>query len=85
MNELTYRRTDYVGPVPGSNTVYVIVADRAKFDQINRPMTDHRELQGGPRVLTKTIGDYTAVTNEGLVVFQHWLEDEPTKQEDNTQ
>lgn len=49
--------SDYVGPVPGGNVVYVIVGDRAKFDQIARPMTDHSTGPAGMRVLSKTIGN----------------------------
>jgi hypothetical protein len=52
------------------NIVFVTIADREIFDQIDRPVTDHSEK--GQRVLTKVIGDM--VTNEGAVVFQYWLE-----------
>jgi hypothetical protein len=64
--------SDYVGPAPGGNVVCVIVGDRAKFDQIARPMTDHPPGPAG-RVLSKTIGDPTC-SEDGLVIFQHWPE-----------
>lgn len=65
---------DYVGPVPGSNVVYVIVGDRAKFDQIDRPMTDHFTRPTGMRVLSKSVGNPSASSDEGLVIFQYWLD-----------
>lgn len=74
MNTATLRMTDFVGPIPGQNIVYVIVADRAKFDQIQRPATTHEPLPDGRRVLSKTIGNWPMSPEDGLVIFQHWLE-----------
>lgn len=65
---------DYIGPVPGSSVVYVIVGDRGKFDQIDRPMTDHSTRSTGMRVLSKTVGNPSASSDEGLVIFQYWLD-----------
>ena len=62
--------SDYVGPVGGGSVVYVIVGDRARFDQIDRPVTEYPAGPAG-RVLTKTIGA-TARSEDGLVIFQHW-------------
>ncbi|MDY0965400.1 hypothetical protein [Massilia sp. CFBP9026] len=62
--------SDYVGPVAGGSVVYVIVGDRAKFDQIARPVTEHPAGPAG-RVWTKAIGD-SACSEDGLVIFQHW-------------
>ena len=67
-------KTDYVGPVPGTNVVYVLVGERGKFDLIDRPVTDHSTRDGGQRLLTKTVGEL--VGNQGVVIFQHWLDDE---------
>jgi hypothetical protein len=64
---------DCVGPVPGSNVVYVIVGDRAKFDQIDRPMIDHSTRRTGMRVLSKTVGNPNSSSDEGLVIFQYWI------------
>lgn len=58
------------------NIVFVTICDRERFDQIDRPVTDHSDK--GRKVLTKIIGDM--VTNEGAVVFQYWLEPAPITQ-----
>jgi hypothetical protein len=58
------------------NIVFVTICDRERFDQIDRPVTDHSDK--GRKVLTKIIGDM--VSNEGAVVFQYWLELEPITQ-----
>lgn len=73
---------DYVSPVPGTGVVYAIVADRKKFDQIDRPVTQHEPLPDGRRCMSKTIGNWSMASNEGLVIFQHWL-DAPTSQPSN--
>lgn len=66
---------DYVGVLPGASTVFVIVADRAKFDSIPRPVTDHGDRSDGLHVLTKTVGDHYADPElHGMVIFQHWIE-----------
>jgi hypothetical protein len=63
---------DYVGPVPGTSVIYVLVAEREKFDRIDRPVIDHSTRKDGQRVLTKTVGEL--VGNQGVVIFQHWLD-----------
>jgi hypothetical protein len=62
--------------------VYVIVGDRKKFDQIERPVTEHSPLPDGRRVMSKAIGNWTMASNDGLVIFQHWI-DAPTSQPSN--
>ncbi len=73
--------SDYVGPAPGGNVVYVIVGDRAKFDQIARPMTDHSTGPAGMRVLSKTIGNQSVSSEDGLVIFQYWFDGSDSKRE----
>ncbi|GEM_PF-3411007 len=82
MNASSERKRDFVSPVAGMNVVYVIVADRAKFDQIQRPATTHDPLPDGRRVLSKMIGDWSML-DDGLVIFQHWLEDASDEQKGN--
>lgn len=53
--------------------IYIIVPDRAKFDMITRPVTDHGEKENGCHVLTKSVGDMLAAETHGTVVFQHWI------------
>lgn len=83
MSTTSSDKTDYVGPARNSNVVYVIVGDRAKFDQIKRPVTTHDPLPDGRRVLSKTIGNWSMQSDEGIVIFQHWLDEEPTQQKAN--
>jgi hypothetical protein len=64
---------DYVGVWPGMSFIYIIVPDRAKFDMIARPVTDHGQKEDGSHVLTKSIGDSLAAEIHGTVVFQHWI------------
>lgn len=63
--------TDYVGPVPGSKIVYVIVGDRAKFDMIDLPEMDHLPQPHG-HCLSKVAGSMSDPQNMA-VIFQHWL------------
>lgn len=65
--------SDYVSPVPRTGVVYVIVDDRKKFDQIERPVTEHA-LPDGRHVLSKTIGNWSMTSDDGLVIFQHWID-----------
>lgn len=54
----------FVG-VPLPSLIYIGVADRAAFDLIDRPETDHRPKQN---LLTKS------VEQDGCIVtLQHWL------------
>lgn len=58
--------TDYVG-VPDPRLVYVLIADREKFDKIALDVTDHGRKPSG-HVLTKSC------EQDGVrIVFQHWL------------
>lgn len=66
-------KTDYVGVWPGFGWIYVIVPDRAKFDMIERPVTDHGEKEDGSHVLTKSVGESLASETHGTVIFQHWI------------
>lgn len=66
--------TDFVGPVPNTGIVYVIVGDRTKFDQINRPVTEHPPQPNGRQCLSKSIGTWVMSSDDGLVIFQHWLD-----------
>jgi len=50
----------------GGRLIYLIVDDRAKFDIINLPATEHRHANGGV-VLAK------AITAPVYIVFQHWI------------
>lgn len=59
--------SDYVGVHEPGNLVYVLIEDRAKFDLIALPKTDHRE-HGGKAVLSKNM-DHGGVR----LVFQHWI------------
>lgn len=54
---------------PG-NTIFVIVEDRAAFDLIDLPVTDHGPKESGGHVITKTI-------EHGLhymIIFQFWIQ-----------
>lgn len=52
---------------PGGTLIYIGIADRAAFDCIKAPCTDHGETDKG-HVLSK------AVDHGGLyIVFQHWI------------
>jgi hypothetical protein len=73
MTMATLEKYDYVGVWPGSIFIYIIVPDRAKFDMIARPVTDHGEKENGTHVLTKSIGDSQAAETHGTLVFQHWI------------
>ena len=78
---MTMLASDYVGPDADGNVVYVTVGDRMKFDQINRPMTDHSTGTSGLRVLSKTAGTQGASSEDVLVVFQYWLDGTDRKRE----
>lgn len=69
----TSDKHDYVGVWPGAMCIYIIVPDRAKFDMIARPATDHGEKENGSHVLTKSVGDILVAETHGYVVFQHWI------------
>jgi hypothetical protein len=62
---------DYVGVHGNAKTVYVLIASRAKFDEIPLPVSehDHRALGKG-HVLSKMIE-----APELWVIFQHWIVD----------
>lgn len=83
MSTTSGRKPYYVEPVPNSNVVYVIVGDRTKFDLIKRPATTHDPLPDGRRVLSKTIGNWSMSSDDGLVIFQHWIDAESTEQKAN--
>jgi hypothetical protein len=69
----TSDKHDYVGVWPSAFCIYIIVSDRAKFDMIARPVTDHGEKENGSHVLTKSVGDELACETHSTVVFQHWI------------
>jgi hypothetical protein len=71
MDQTSILTTDYVGVIPGCSLVYVIVADRKKFDDIKGPVTDHSQHKDGRRVLTKSTGNLDSA--ECMVTFQYWL------------
>lgn len=56
---------DHVGVRAEGRLVYVLIADRAKFDAIAAPAQQHE------RVITKTIGEIGSGTT--AVIFQHWV------------
>lgn len=56
----------------GRNLMYVILEDRAAFDLLNLPSTDHGPKPHG-RVITKTIDH-----ENQYIVFQYWMEKPPT-------
>lgn len=66
-------KSDYVGVIDGADAVYVIVGDRAKFEMIQRPVTDHGKQANGNHVLTKTVAGDLAFAEHGVVIFQHWI------------
>lgn len=51
----------------GVNVIYVILDDRAVFDLIDLPLTDHGPKPHG-HVITK------AIDGPQYVIFQYWLE-----------
>lgn len=62
----------YVGIVPsimtpGTGTIYVIIDDRAAFDLLDLPMTDHGPKPTG-HVLSKVIDGAC-----WYIIFQHWI------------
>lgn len=60
---------DFVGIVSGT-LIYVSVADRAKFEAIQRPSVDHGCRKDGSRVFTKQI------EMDGVaVIFHYWISD----------
>lgn len=61
---------DIVG-VPDPKLVYVLIADREKFDKIGLAATDHGEQKAG-HVLSKSVD-----RDDIMVVFQHWLRPQP--------
>ncbi len=58
--------TDYVG-VPDPRLVYVLIADREKFDKIALAETDHGEKGAAGHLWSKRV-DHNGVR----IVFQHW-------------
>lgn len=51
---------------PGTGTVWIIIDNRAAFDLIDLPMTDHGPKPTG-HVISKVIdGPY-------YIIFQHWI------------
>jgi hypothetical protein len=73
LSATTLVQSDSVSPVPNSKIVYVVVANRKNFDQIDRPVTEHPPLPDGRRCLSKDIGNWSMASNDGLVIFQHWI------------
>jgi hypothetical protein len=60
---------DYVGVHGKEKMVYVLIASRAKFDEIPLPVSEHDNRALG-KVLSKTLE-----STELWVIFQHWLSD----------
>lgn len=58
--------TDYVG-VPDPGLVYILIADREKFDKIALAEMDHGEKGVAGHLWTKSV-DRDGV----MIVFQHW-------------
>jgi hypothetical protein len=67
---MTDENHDFVGVHGDAKIVYVLVADRLKFDQIPLPCVEHdnRVAKRG-HLLSKTLD-----ADQLMVVFQHWLE-----------
>jgi hypothetical protein len=61
-----HRPQVFVGVV-GPHVIYVGIADRAQFDKIAAPCSDHGENDDG-HVLVKSVQGYGV-----MVVFQYWL------------
>jgi len=62
--------------VSTSKVVYVGIVDRAEFDRIELPATEHAAIAGllpsepARRCISKMAADATGL----LVVFQHWVQ-----------
>ncbi|CAG9235984.1 hypothetical protein PSP6_690116 [Paraburkholderia tropica] len=54
--------------------LYVVVGERAKFDAIPFPATEHdKGANGTVNLLVKSVD----TTDGSMVIFQHWLEEQP--------
>lgn len=69
-------KDDFVIVAPEGRLVYVLIADREKFNKLGGPVIDHGDKGDKGHVLSKSIG------NDHLyVVFQHWVKDPLTSWE----
>lgn len=67
---LEHRPMDYINVLEGGELIYVGFADRAAFDRIALPCTDHGENDRG-HLLTKSL---FATDDSGIhIVFQYFL------------
>ncbi|RKE35250.1 hypothetical protein B0G76_1311 [Paraburkholderia sp. BL23I1N1] len=67
---------DYVGVHGGSNIVFVLVADRRKFDNIPLSVREaNKRAAGGGHLLVKSMHgkDAQEGSNRISVIFQHWI------------
>jgi hypothetical protein len=64
---LEHRPADYINVLEGGELIYIGFADRAAFDRIALPCTDHGEKDHG-HVLTKSL-DAGGI----YIVFQYFL------------
>ena len=68
----SYHSDAFIG-MHGGRLIYVLVKDRATFDAIDLPVTDHGEKPGG-HCFSKAMGGEPVPVPQPYLIFQYWAD-----------